>query len=102
MRRWKVIVVLDQRVFRRKHKKPHRFTLGAVVNPLGHGPSPLVVVVPTFSTAEELFAGQKAFIRGSRSGWCMIGLDSADVVDVADLATSVPMSPLSSVSRNRF
>ena len=40
MRRSKVIVVLDQRVFRRKHKKPHHFTLGAVFNPLGHGRSP--------------------------------------------------------------
>ena len=67
--RSKVVVVLDQRVFRRKHKKPHHFTLGAVFNPFGHGPSPLVVV-PTFSTAEELFAGQRAFIRESRSGWC--------------------------------
>lgn len=69
LRRSKVIVVLDQRVFRRKHKKPHHFTLGAVFNPFGHGPSPLVVV-PTFSAAEDLFAGQKAFIRESRSGWC--------------------------------
>jgi hypothetical protein len=33
-RRSKVIVSRDQRVFRKKHKKPHHFTLGAVFNPL--------------------------------------------------------------------
>ena len=46
MRRSKVIEALDQRVFRRKHKKPDHFTRGAVFSPLGHGRSP-VVVVPT-------------------------------------------------------
>jgi hypothetical protein len=67
-RRNKVIVQLDQRVFRKKNKKPHHSTLGAVFNPFGHGPSPLVVV-PTFSGAEELFAGQPVLIGESRSGW---------------------------------
>jgi len=67
-RRNKVIVQLDQRVFRKKNKKPHHFTLGAVFNPFGHGPSPSVVV-PTFSGAEELFAGQPVLIGESRSGW---------------------------------
>jgi hypothetical protein len=28
-----VIVALDQRVFRKRHKKPHHYTLGAVFNP---------------------------------------------------------------------
>jgi hypothetical protein len=27
-----VIVALDQRVFMKKHKKPHHFTLGAALN----------------------------------------------------------------------
>jgi hypothetical protein len=55
-------------VFRKKNKKPHHSTLGAVFNPFGHGPSPWVVV-PTFSGAEELFAGQPVLIGESRSGW---------------------------------
>ena len=47
LRRSKVVVVLDQRIFRRKHKKPHHLTIGAVFNPFGQRPSPLIVV-PTF------------------------------------------------------
>jgi hypothetical protein len=66
--RGKVIVALDQSMFRKKHKKPHLFTLGAVFSPLGHGPPPLIVV-PMFSGAEELFMGQNAFVRESRSWW---------------------------------
>jgi hypothetical protein len=31
--RGKVLVALDQRVFRKKHKKPYHFTLGAVFKP---------------------------------------------------------------------
>jgi hypothetical protein len=58
----KVIAALDQRVFRKKHKKPHHYTLGAVFNPLGHGPPPLRVI-PMFSGAEELFMGQDALAR---------------------------------------
>jgi hypothetical protein len=67
--RSKVIVAFDQRVFRKKPKKPLHFTLSAVFNPLGHGPPPLIAV-PTFSGAEELFMGRDAFVRESRSGWC--------------------------------
>ena len=86
-RRSQIIVVLDQGVFGRKHKKPHHFPLGAVFNPLGHGPWAVASGgCSAAPIAEELFAGQKAFIRQSRSGWCMIGLDSADVIDVADVA----------------
>jgi hypothetical protein len=69
LRRNKVIVALYQRVFRTKHKKPHHYTLGAICNPLGHGP-PLLIVIPTFSGAGELCMGQDAFVRESRSGWC--------------------------------
>jgi hypothetical protein len=67
--RSQVIVALDERVCRKKHKKPHHFTLGAVFDPLGHGPPPLIVI-PTFSGAEWLFMGQDAFVRESRSWWC--------------------------------
>jgi hypothetical protein len=35
--RSKVIVALDQGVFRKKHEKPHHIALGAVFDPLGHG-----------------------------------------------------------------
>jgi hypothetical protein len=63
-----MIVQLDQRVFRKKNKKPSHFTLGTVSNPFRHGPSP-PVVVPTFSGAEELFGGQPELIGESRSGW---------------------------------
>jgi hypothetical protein len=51
--RSEVIVAVDQRVFRKTHKKRNHFTLGAVFNPLGHGPLPLIVV-PTFSAGEEV------------------------------------------------
>jgi hypothetical protein len=40
LRGCKVRGALDQRVFRKKHKKPHHCTLGAVFNPLGHGRLP--------------------------------------------------------------
>jgi hypothetical protein len=65
----KVIVAPDQRVFRKKHKKPHHFILGANFNPLGHGPPPLTVI-QTFPGAEEPSMGRDAFARESRSGWC--------------------------------
>jgi hypothetical protein len=55
-------------VFRKKNGKPHHFALGALFNRFGHGPSPQMVV-PTFSGAEELFAGQPVLIREWRSGW---------------------------------
>jgi hypothetical protein len=57
LRRNKVIDTLDQRVFRKRRKKPPHFTLGAVFDSFGGGPSPLIVVA-TFFGAEELFVGQ--------------------------------------------
>jgi hypothetical protein len=66
-----VIVALAQRVFRTGGEKLHHFTLAAVFNSFGHRPSP-VIVVPTFSGAEELFAGQNVFVPDSRSGRCTV------------------------------
>jgi hypothetical protein len=54
--RGKVTVALDPRVFRKKHKKPDHYTLGAGFNRTGLGPPPLIVI-PTLSRAEELFIG---------------------------------------------
>jgi hypothetical protein len=44
LRRDKMIVALDQGVFRKRCKKPHHFTLGEVFTSSAHGPSPPIVV----------------------------------------------------------
>jgi hypothetical protein len=47
-------------VFRKKHKKSHHFTIGPAFQPVGTRTVPLIVV-PTFSGAEQLFMGHNAF-----------------------------------------
>jgi hypothetical protein len=55
--RGKEIVALDQRVFRKKHTKPRHNTLGAVLNPLGHGPRPLLCFQRYLSLKSYSWAG---------------------------------------------
>jgi hypothetical protein len=72
----KVTVALDQRVFRKKCKKPHHYTLGVVFSPFGHRSSPLTVI-PRFSGAEELFMGRDELVREFRTGWCTVPIFAA-------------------------
>jgi hypothetical protein len=64
-----VIVALDQRVFHKKHKKPHHFTPGAGSQRFGAWIARMIVI-PTFSGAEELLMGQEALVRDPCAGWC--------------------------------
>jgi hypothetical protein len=63
----KVIVALDQPLFRKEHMKPHDSTLGAFSNPCGHGTPPLIVIV-TVPGAGEPFMGQDALVGQTGSG----------------------------------
>ena len=47
----------------------HYWRRGCGFNPFGQGLR-RSIVVPTFSTAEDQFAGQQAFVVECGSGWC--------------------------------